>query len=127
MKKKLLHKPNLEVCKECYQGSCCRQGVEADLFEVARILKLDLDIPRPWFDYVGRDKRSPSGYVFSTVLKNRRCIFQDDNMRCRIYEVRPRYCSEFPFEDGKVAPYYKHLCHHPKAHKRNKRKKRRSS
>lgn len=123
MKEKALHKPDLKLCKQCDKGACCRQGVEVDLFEAARILKLDLDIPRPWFDYIRRDKRFPSGYIFSTVLKKRRCIFQDDNMRCRIYKIRPRYCEEFPLENGKTAPFYKHLCHHPKAHRKNKKKK----
>lgn len=120
MKKKARHRPGLEMCEQCYVGTCCREGVEADLFEVARILKMDLDIPRPWFDFLGRDKRMPSGYKFSTVLKKRRCIFQDDNMRCRIYEIRPRYCLEFPFENGKIAPFYRDLCHHSRKHKKKK-------
>lgn len=121
MKKDIRHKPDLALCKQCYQGSCCRHGVEVDLFEVARILKINLDIPKPWFDYLGRDKRTPSGYKFSTILKNRRCIFQDDDMRCRVYKARPRYCAEFPYEDGKVAPYYKELCHHPRHHRKKRR------
>ncbi len=122
MKKRGRHKPDLALCSECYRGTCCRQGVEVDLFEVAQILKMKLDIPKPWFVFLSRDKRTPSGYKFSTLLKNRRCIFQDDNMRCRIYEVRPRYCAEFPFEDGRVAPFYRDLCHHSKKRRKSKRK-----
>ncbi len=106
--------PDTTVCVECYQGSCCREGVEADLFEVSRILEKDLDIPRPWFQYVGRDKRFPSGYKFATLLKKKRCIFQNGRMRCLVYEIRPRFCEEFPLENGKKAPYYHALCHHAK-------------
>jgi Fe-S-cluster containining protein len=102
---------NLQLCRSCYLGTCCREGVETDLFEAATILKLSLDIPKPWFQFKGRDKRSPSGFTFSTAVKHRRCIFQDENRRCRIYDVRPRYCREFPLEDGRKAPYYHQLCH----------------
>ncbi|MBI5873929.1 MAG: YkgJ family cysteine cluster protein [Candidatus Omnitrophica bacterium] len=126
MKKKFDHKKlkihDPALCKECFRGSCCRWGVETDLLEVAQILEKRLDIPKPWFEFLGRDKSFPSGYKFSTLLKNRRCIFQDDNMRCRIYEVRPRFCSEFPLEDGKRASYYDELCHHARAKKKKKKK-----
>jgi len=116
-----IHNPKL--CKICSQGSCCRWGVELDLMEVAQILQKKLDIPKPWFEYLGMSKAFPSGFRFSTLLKDKRCIFQADNMRCRIYEVRPRFCSEFPLEDGKKAPYYHQLCHHGKAAKKKKRRK----
>lgn len=102
---------DLRLCEACDQGACCREGVDVDLLEVARILEMQLDIPKPWFEFLGRDKRFPSGYKFSTILRKRRCIFQDDNKRCRIYPLRPRFCAEFPLEDGKKAPYYHALCH----------------
>lgn len=113
--------PDTTVCVTCYQGSCCRYGVEADLFEVARILEEPLDIPKPWFQFLGRDKRFPSGFKFETIVRNRRCVFQDEKMLCRVYEIRPRFCVEFPLEDGGKAPYYHSLCHHAK--RKNKRKK----
>ncbi len=112
---------DLKLCKVCQVGSCCRWGVELDLLEVAQILQKKLDLPKPWFEFLGKSKAFPSGYRFTTVVKNRRCIFQDHNMRCRIYEVRPRFCSEFPLEGGKKAPYYHELCHHGKAAKKRKR------
>jgi Fe-S-cluster containining protein len=114
-----IHHP--ELCKVCEKGTCCRHGVELDLLEVAQILQKKLNIPKPWFEFLGtsRNKYFPSGYKFTTLVKNKRCVFQDEKMRCRIYEVRPRFCSEFPLEDGKRAPYYKELCH--RAKKRGKK------
>jgi Fe-S-cluster containining protein len=88
-------------------------------FEVARILKEPLNLSQPWFEYVGRDRRSPSGYKFTTLVKNRRCIFQGHDWRCLVYSVRPRFCAEFPLENGKKAPYYHELCHHGKKEKRH--------
>ncbi len=111
--------PDTTVCTECYEGTCCREGVEVDLLEVARILELPLHIPKPWFEFLGRDKSFTSGFKFGTVLKEERCVFQDRSMRCSIYEIRPRFCVEFPLEAGKKAPYYHSLCHHA----RRKRKK----
>ncbi len=112
-KKLKIHDPVL--CRECVVGACCRYGVEVDLFEAARILKLSLDIPRPWFHFIRRDKRSPSGFVFGTVLRERRCVFQGHDRRCRVYALRPRFCREFPLEDGRRAPYYLSLCHRAKS------------
>lgn len=111
---------DLKLCKVCDQGSCCRHGVELDLQEVADILKRHLDIPKPWFAYLGRSKDFPSGFRFTTLLKNKKCIFQDDIKRCRIYPIRPRFCVEFPLEDGKRAPYYHALCHRAKKSRRQK-------
>lgn len=111
-----IHDPSL--CRVCIDGTCCREGVEADLFEVARILRMPLDIPKPWFDYLGRDRRFPSGFKFSTRLASRRCIFQKDDMRCLVYAQRPRFCREFPLEGGRRAPEYKSLCHHAAAKRR---------
>lgn len=105
---------DLALCKICDQGSCCRHGVEVDLWEVADILKYRLDIPKPWFAYLGRSKDFPSGFRFTTLLKDKRCIFQGEDKRCRVYAIRPRYCVEFPLEDGKKAPYYHELCHRGK-------------
>lgn len=105
-------------CRLCGKGKCCREGVEVDLFEVARILKTKLDIPKPWFRYLGRDKSFPSGHKFSTVIRNRRCVFQNDQMRCAVYNIRPTYCAEFPMEDGKIAEFFRVLCHFGKEHER---------
>ena len=117
-KKLKIHDPAL--CRECTLGACCRYGVEVDLFEAARILAKDLAIARPWFHFLRRDKRFPSGFVFGTNLRKRRCVFQGHDRRCVIYDVRPRFCREFPLEDNRRAPDYLILCHRAIA----KRKKR---
>ena len=116
IKAKLRHRGvhDLTLCGVCTQGACCRDGVEVDLFEVARILQKPLDMPKPWFEYLGQDRRFASGFKFSTLLKRRRCIFQDKDRRCRIYEIRPQFCAEFPLENGRPAPYYRALCHRAK-------------
>lgn len=113
----------LPMCGVCGKGSCCRYGVEVDLFEVAVILKKNPSLPKPWFEYLGRDKNLPSGFKFTTVLRNRRCVFQDARGLCSVYEVRPRYCIEFPLEGGKRAPFYHDLCHLAKEKKLKKKLK----
>ncbi len=119
-----VHDPDL--CRRCVVGSCCCDGVELDLFEVARILRRDPDVPRPWFRYLSRDKRFPSGFRFTTTVRNRRCVFQDADRRCVIYDIRPRFCREFPLEGGRRAPLYLYLCHQAKM-KRRARARRRTS
>lgn len=114
-----IHDPVL--CGQCTLGACCRFGVEADLFEVADILKLDLGISKPWFHFLRRDRRFPSGFVFGTELRDRRCIFQGPDRRCRIYSVRPRFCREFPLEDSRRAPDYLILCHRAKTRTKKRR------
>jgi Fe-S-cluster containining protein len=112
-----IHHPRL--CKDCAVGACCREGVEVDLFEVSRILKkVSLDIAQPWFYYLRRDKSFPSGFVFSTFLRDGRCVFQADDRRCRVYALRPRFCKEFPLENGGKAPEYHRLCQHGRRHRK---------
>ncbi len=118
-KKAGVHHPQL--CQGCRVGSCCAEGVEVDLFEVSRILKESVvGIPRPWFYYLRRDRTFPSGFVFSTILRHGRCVFQAPDRRCRVYSVRPRFCREFPLESGAKAPEYHRLCQHGKRHRKKK-------
>lgn len=127
MRRKIIHHRKAgvhhpQLCQACRVGSCCWEGVEVDLFEVAKILKrTHSDIPRPWFYYLRRDRSFPSGYVFSTILRHGRCVFQASDSRCRVYAVRPRFCREFPLENGAKAPEYHRLCQHGKRHRKNKR------
>jgi Fe-S-cluster containining protein len=114
-------KPDLKLCKVCAQGSCCRNGVSACLFEVATILKKNknLKIKKPWFKYVGVDfEDTESGFDFETLIIDGKCIFQDKSMRCRIYMTRPSACREFPHWKGKVSYDYHWLCHHAKKSKK---------
>jgi len=110
-------KPDLKSCKTCTQGSCCRHGVSACLFEVAEILKKNkhLKIKKPWFKYIGVDfEDTESGFDFETIIVNGKCIFQGKDMRCRIYKTRPKACREFPYWKKRVSHDYHELCHIPK-------------
>jgi len=121
-RKSALH--DLRLCRACRVGSCCSDGVELDLFEVARILKRDPDVPKPWFRYMSRDKRFPSGFRFTTTVRDRRCVFQNADRRCVIYDIRPRYCREFPMEGDRREPLYSYLCHQAKMRRRALAKRR---
>jgi len=109
-------------CKGCKGGDCCQDGVDVDLAEAKRISRLKLKIRKPWFEDLFKDEGSPSGWAVGTVVRNNRCVFQDTNKRCRVYSVRPRYCREFPYENGRPAPFYKELCNKGKIIKINKKK-----
>jgi len=115
-KRPSVHDPDL--CRQCAVGSCCCDGVELDLHEVARILRRDPDVPKPWFRYLSRDKRFPSGFRFTTTVRDRRCVFQTADRRCVIYDIRPRFCREFPMEGPRLAPQYPYLCHQAKMRRR---------
>lgn len=83
-------------CTGC--GKCCTGGgsyvVEVSRVEQRRIQR-HLGISWPWFRrrYVFRfDEETES----LPMLKGR-CEFLDDNMHCRIYQVRPLQCRTYPF------------------------------
>jgi Fe-S-cluster containining protein len=94
---------NLPICK----GSCCRNGVWVDVEQARRIqeyvlsqeslkdlhdktLFVEEDIDPDYF---------PSGKGVGTNLQseNGPCIFLDAEYKCRIYPVRPHFCSDYPF------------------------------
>lgn len=103
--------PKLDIhCKVCITGDCCAEGVDIDLEEAKKISQLNLDIEKPWFEDLFPNSDVPSGWAVSSVVRFNRCVFQDENKRCLIYEFRPRYCREFPYEKGKKAPFYDSLC-----------------
>ncbi|KER10359.1 MAG: hypothetical protein HY22_05690 [[Candidatus Thermochlorobacteriaceae] bacterium GBChlB] len=94
---------NLHICK----ANCCKNGVWVDAEEAKRIqaevLKrdslADLHDKVLWSeededtDYfptgkgVGTNPQSPEGP----------CIFLGSDYKCRIYEVRPHFCADYPF------------------------------
>ncbi|MBC8043275.1 MAG: YkgJ family cysteine cluster protein [Rhizobacter sp.] len=96
---------NLPVCK----GSCCKNGVWVDQVEAAEIerqvlLRDDLK------DLHGRVLFDPketeedfdyhiSGKGIGTMLQSPEgpCIFLDAEYKCRIYQFRPTFCSDYPF------------------------------
>jgi len=105
-----LKKKLLKICKSCQKGSCCFGGVDVDLVEALSISLLDLDIKKPWFEYLHRDKDLPSGWAVETALRDDTCVFQRKDGRCVIYNIRPRYCSDYPFENGGLARNYEYFC-----------------
>lgn len=100
----------LRRCQGCESGSCCQEGAELNKEEIRKILKFNPPIKKPWFRLADPEYEPEPDYPYETRLKNGRCIFQDKDKRCLIYEVRPKKCAEFPLENGKLAEYYKRLC-----------------
>jgi Fe-S-cluster containining protein len=100
----------LEICRNCVDGTCCFGGVDVDLAEALRISQLQLDIKKPWFEYLHRDPNVPSGWALETVVRNGSCVFHRPDRRCSIYDIRPHYCAEYPFEDGELAKNYQEYC-----------------
>jgi len=111
--KKISKRELFRICETCLNGSCCRDGVDADLEEAKKISKLKLKLKRPWFQDLFRDKDMPSGWAVAIIIKNGRCIFQKKDKRCSIYKYRPWYCREFPLENGQIAGHYHYLCEKP--------------
>ncbi|MFA5088175.1 MAG: YkgJ family cysteine cluster protein [Candidatus Omnitrophota bacterium] len=102
--------PNLKACPACRVGSCCSEGTELTKKEILRIVKFNPGVAKPWFRLV-KDHEEPDGiHHFSTIIRNRRCVFQNEDNLCIVYAARPHFCREFPLENGREAPYYKRLC-----------------
>lgn len=108
--KKTGRRPDPGACRTCTSGSCCYEGVELSAAQMRRILKYGPAVPKPWFRLVRPDEHPDKDYPFATVIRNGTCVFQDGLNRCRVYPVRPRFCREFPMENGRAAPFYKRLC-----------------
>ena len=101
-------------CSKCTRmGSCCRKacGVWVDLEEAKNILALDI---KGTFHHLVKDDAWPSGWKVSTAFKNR-CEFLESDGKCRIhnvsYNMKPRYCREFPYENGKIPEWGKYYCY----------------
>ena len=101
---------DLKACATCSIGSCCYEGVELTAEELKRIIKFNPAVPKPWFRTLQGSEKSDEKHPFATVVKNGTCVFQGKDNRCKIYEVRPQYCRDFPLEHGQTAPHYQRLC-----------------
>lgn len=104
-----------QICKNCITGSCCKDGADVDIEQAKKISRLKIAIKKPWFEGLHEDKHLPSGWAVGTIARNGRCVFQDKNKRCRIYEHRPRYCREFPYEQGRINRDVEYFCRKGKA------------
>jgi hypothetical protein len=99
-------------CLECPQKEyCCQEGVWVDLEEARNISSLRLS---GGFYHLRKDKKFPSGYKVSTSYEDGPCSFLTADGLCSIhkvdYNLKPTYCKEFPYEDGKIAPLAKEFC-----------------
>lgn len=113
-------------CSICPQGdSCCESGTWVDLEEAKKILRLGL---KGEFFHLEKDKDFPSGYRIGTSIGYEKCSFLDPDGLCSIHKIdfnlKPLHCKEFPYENGKIAPYAKELCIlFPEKKKRAKKKR----
>ncbi len=99
-------------CSKCIDGkSCCQSGAWVDLEEAKRILALKL---KGKFYHFEKDKDFPSGYRVGTSYGCDPCSFLTEDGLCSVHKIdyglKPTYCKEFPYEDGKIAPYANELC-----------------
>lgn len=100
-------------CNRCKQQHvCCETGALVDLEEAKKILDLNLDIGG--FFRFEKDEDFPSGYSAATSHDDGPCSFLTEDGLCAIhkvsYDLKPTYCKQFPYEDGKIAHFAKDLC-----------------
>jgi Fe-S-cluster containining protein len=115
-------------CSKCKQQDfCCGTGAWVDLEEAKKILSLGL---KGEFYHLEKDKDFPSGYKIGTSLEYNRCSFITSEGLCSIHKInyglKPVHCKEFPYENGKPAPFVKDLCLAAKADSRSAAKNKRS-
>ena len=99
-------------CLKCPQRAyCCQESVWVDLKEAGNISSLRLC---GGFYHLKKDRGFPSGYKVATSYEDSPCSFLTADGLCSIhkvdYNLKPTYCKEFPYEDGKISPHAKELC-----------------
>ena len=109
-RKKRIIKKN--ICIECRsQADCCKIGAWADLEEAKKILSLGL---KGEFFQLEKDKDFSSGYRIGTSYEDNPCSFLDPDGLCSIhkvdYNLKPKACKDFPYENNKRSPYADVLC-----------------
>ncbi len=111
-------------CLKCkQQNSCCDFGAWVDLEVAKKILPLKL---KGDFFHLEKDSDFPSGYRVGTSYEDNRCSFITPEGLCSIHKVdyglKPAYCKEFPYENGKLAPLVHMLCSRAKSKSKAKKK-----
>jgi hypothetical protein len=99
-------------CQKCKQKEfCCQEGAYVDLGEARKITALGL---KGRFYHLRKDKNFPSGYRLDTSPAEVPCSFLTHDGLCSIhkidYKLKPTHCKEFPYENGKLAPFAKAFC-----------------
>lgn len=115
-------------CLECRsQTDCCKFGAWADLKEAKKIVSLGL---KGEFFQLEKDKDFPSGYRIGTSYEDNRCSFLDPDGLCSIhkvdYNLKPKTCRDFPYEDNKLSPFADVLCTPFKSKIKNSNKRKKS-
>jgi Fe-S-cluster containining protein len=94
---------NLHICK----ANCCKNGVWVDV-EQAKVIEEYVNARPEFSDLHGKTLFAeydddtdyfPSGKCIGTALAtpDGPCIFLGSDYKCRIYEVRPHFCADYPF------------------------------
>ena len=121
--KKKKNKVECHTCKT--QSKCCRLGAWVDLEEAKKILALG--IKGGDFFHLEEDDTYPSGYKVGTSYEDEPCSFMTRNGLCAIhkidYNLKPTFCKEFPYENGKLSSIAKYLCVIVKARRKQKSRK----
>lgn len=82
-------------CLKC--ANCCKTTgplfTEKDIERISKHLRMKPAAFEATFLRTDEDK--------DKVLQNLPCYFLDDDHRCRIYDVRPKACREYPHTDRK--------------------------
>jgi Fe-S-cluster containining protein len=82
-------------CTAC--GHCCRRGAgyvwvnEREIHAMADHLGLDV------LEFARRNVRRVGTAHSLIELPDYRCVFLDEDERCRVYPVRPTQCRTYPF------------------------------
>lgn len=91
---------NIDCGKCTHFGSCCRFGVEVDLEEAKKILRLGLPAHLNGLEVANDKKRFPSGYKVDTSIGDTPCEFLCPDGKCAIHKIdpdlKPTVCKEFP-------------------------------
>lgn len=100
-------------CLDCNSlGLCCGEGVWVDLDEAKDITAYG--IFKGEFSNLKKDRTFPSGWKVSSSYNDGPCTFLDRKGLCNIhktdFDLKPKYCKEFPIQDGKTSPSFKNLC-----------------
>jgi hypothetical protein len=103
---------NKNICGQCpSQSDCCQRGAFVDLDEAKKIVALGL---KGEFFQLEMDRDFPSGFRIGTSYDDNPCSFLDPDGLCSIhkvdYELKPKSCKDFPYENNRRAPLADVLC-----------------
>ncbi|MBU1870212.1 MAG: YkgJ family cysteine cluster protein [Candidatus Omnitrophica bacterium] len=112
MKRKKKIEKHVIKCHECRtQADCCRMGAWIDLEEAKAIASAGI---KGDFFHLEKDSDFPSGFCVGTSFEDEPCSFLDPDGLCRVhkldYNLKPKTCIEFPYENNKLSDFVDVLC-----------------